>query len=190
MRFPDHIEKLYQQFLAQRGQARCRVCQCDLPTEKRPGRPRLTCINCDVYQAALAMVPPEPKLCEWCGVDFRPQRDLARFCSDVCRRDAYNKRRRSWAFRECQACGMPLVGRARKYCTGECCRRHWNARKRKGQLPALLDCPECRTLFKPWRAGVIYCSSVCAKRRADRDHYERRRAAEPSATNRMLKGLV
>jgi predicted nucleic acid-binding Zn ribbon protein len=98
MRFPDHIEKLYQEFLARRGPTKCRVCQCDIPSEKRRGRPRLTCITCDVYQAALAMVPPEPRPCEWCGVDFRPQRKVARFCSDTCRRGAYSELRRSRAF--------------------------------------------------------------------------------------------
>lgn len=190
MRFPDHIEKLYQEFLARRGPAKCRVCQRDIPSEKRRGPPRLTCITCDVYQAALRMAPPEPRPCEWCGVDFRPQRDAARFCSDGCRRGAYGERRRSRAFKKCQGCGMPLVGRARKYCTRECCRLQRNVQRRKGQLPALLICPECSTLFKPWRAGVMYCSSVCAKLRADRDHYERRRAAGPSATNKMLKVLV
>ncbi len=176
MRFPDHIEQLYQEFLARRGPAKCSVCQCDILPEKRRGRPRRTCTTCEVYQTALAMVPPEPRPCEWCGVDFRPQRDAARYCSDGCRRSAYTERRRSRASKECQQCGMPLMGRARKYCTSECCRGYWNARKRKGQLLALLICPECRTLFKPWRAGVMYCSSVCTKRRADRHHSARRRA--------------
>jgi hypothetical protein len=187
MRYPDHMEKIRQEVLARRGPAKCRVCQCDIPSEKRRGCPRLTCITCDVYQAALAMVPPEPRPCEWCGVDFRPQRDAARFCSDACRRGAYSERRRSRASKECQGCGMPLMGRARKYCTRECCRQHWNARKRKGQLPALLICPECRTLFKPWRAGVMYCSSVCAKRRTDRSYSARRQDARSRAEKGTLK---
>lgn len=190
MRLSGHIEKLYQEFLAQRGAAQCKVCQCEIPPEKRPGRPRLTCITCDVYQAALAMIPPDPKPCEWCGIDFRPQRDTARFCSDACRRGAYSERRRSRAFEECQGCGLPLVGRTRKYCTRECCRQHWNARKRKGQLPALLICPECRTLFKPWRAGVMYCSPVCAKRRADRNHRARRRNARNGEANGVDNRMI
>lgn len=177
MRFPDHIEKLYQEFLARRGPAKCRVCLCEILPEKRRGRPRLTCITCDVYQAALVMVSPEPRPCEWCGVDFRPQRDVTRFCSDACRRGAYSERRRSRAIKECQGCGVPLKGRARKYCSPECCRRHRNAQRRKSQLPSLLACPECRTPFKPWRAGVLYCSFACAKRHADRSHCRRRREA-------------
>jgi hypothetical protein len=167
--------------LARGGPAKCKICQCDIRPENRRGRPRLTCFTCEVYQAALAMVPPEPRPCEWCGVDFRPQRDAARFCSDGCRRGAYSERRRSRGFTECQRCGVPLVGRARKYCTRECCRRHWNVRKRKGQLSDLLICPECRTLFKPRRAGVMYCSSACAKRNADRSHYARRQDARCTA---------
>jgi hypothetical protein len=175
VRIWDPIENARQEAFAQRGPAKCRVCRCEISPEKRRGRPRLTCVTCDVFQTAVAMIPPEPRSCEWCRVDFRPQRDTARFCSDACRRGAFSERRRSWAFKECQGCGMPLMGRARRYCTGECCQRHRSAQRRKNQPPSSRTCLECCALFMPRRAGVIYCSRVCAKRRADRNYRSRHR---------------
>jgi hypothetical protein len=173
----DDLEKARQEAFARLRPTKCRVCQGDLEPEKRPGRPRMTCVPCAVFQAATALVPPEPRPCEWCGVDFRPARKAARFCSDACRRSAYREQRRAHTSRECQGCRMPLLGRARKYCTPECCRRHTNARRRKAQLPAILTCPECGTPFRPQRAGIMYCSPVCAKRRADRGYWKRCRSA-------------
>ena len=171
----DDLAKARHEAFARLRPTTCRVCQGDLEPEKRPGRPRMTCVPCAVFQAAAAIIPPEPRPCEWCGVDFRPARKAAKFCSDVCRRSACRERRHSLTFRECQGCGMPLLGRARKYCTRECCQRHTNTRQRKTQPPAVLTCPECRTPFRPQRAGVIYCSPVCAKRRADRAYRARHR---------------
>ena len=179
----DDIEKARQEAFARLRPTTCRVCQGDLEPEKRPGRPRMTCVPCEVFQAATALVPPEPRPCEWCRVDFRPARKAARLCSDACRRSAYREQRRAHTSRECQGCGRPLLGRARKYCTPECWRRHTNARRRKAQLPAILTCPECRTNFKPQRAGIMYCSPVCAKRRADRAYWKRCRSAASGVRN-------
>jgi hypothetical protein len=176
----DDFAKARQEAFARLRPTKCRVCQGDLEPEKRPGRPRMTCVPCALFQAAAAIIPPEPRPCEWCGVDFRPARKVAKFCSDACRRSACRERRRSLTFRECQGCGMPLLGRARKYCTPECCQRHSNERRRKTQPPAVLTCPECRTPFRPKRAGITYCSPICAKRRADRAYWARNRSGRHS----------
>jgi hypothetical protein len=174
MSIDDLFEKARQEAFAYRGAGKCKICQRDIPVEKRPGRPRLTCVTCDVYQAAVALIPPDPIPCHWCGVDFRPHRETARFCSDTCRQAAYREQRRSRTFTECQGCRRPLEGRSRKYCSAKCCQRFWNARRRKTPMSLVLTCPECHTPFQPGRAGVTYCSPICAKRRADRSYYARR----------------
>lgn len=117
------IETIRQEVLAARGGIQCRICTREIQQEKRRGRPRLTCDLCAVFQAATAMVPYHPRICQQCGIEFRPARDVAKFCSDGCRLQAYNERRRSWTNQQCQGCGERITGRACKYCTKKC-RRH------------------------------------------------------------------
>lgn len=161
---------------AARAPTKCRICQCDIAPESRRGRPRLTCGSCAVFQAAA--LHPRPRQCERCKKEFWPEREVARFCCDGCRRAAGNERRRYvYTNATCRGCGTSILGRARRYCATDCRRQHRNALKRKGEAPSERHCPECQKPFMPWRAGVIYCCRTCAKRRADRNHCARRRAA-------------
>jgi predicted nucleic acid-binding Zn ribbon protein len=176
MRIQDLIEEARQKALLPRGPTQCRVCQCEIPPEKRRGPPRLTCETCDLFQRAA--LHPLPRHCEQCGKEFWPDRDAARFCSDRCRCQSGNERRRL-AYRDpkCIGCGMPMAGRARRFCAPECRQQYRNALKRKSEAPAVRTCPQCDKVFAPWRAGVIFCSRPCAKRRADRNYSARRRKA-------------
>jgi hypothetical protein len=158
---------------AARPTVQCRVCQLDISPERRLGRPRLICTMCDLEKIALSILPRDPQPCERCGFDFRPVRMTDRFCSADCRQAATRERRRTYT--ECQGCGKPLSGPGRKYCSPACRQRTRNALRRQSELRSCLTCPECRMPFEPRRAGVIYCSSFCARRHAGRVYSARQR---------------
>jgi hypothetical protein len=176
MRIQDLIEKARQKALALRGPTQCRVCQCEIPPEKRRGPPRLTCETCALFQIVASR--PLPRQCEHCKAEFWPERDAARFCSDGCRRQSDNERRRRvYTDQRCHECGRSMAGRARRFCVPACQQRYRNALRHKSETPSVRTCPECEKVFAPWRAGVMFCSRQCAKRRADCHHNARRRAA-------------
>jgi len=97
MRIEDLIESYRQKALAPRGPRQCRGCGCEILPAKGRGRPRLTCVTCDLIQAAAALTWLDPRVCQCCGIDFRPERNAAKFCSNHCRYRAYNAGRRSRA---------------------------------------------------------------------------------------------
>jgi hypothetical protein len=192
MRIDDLFERARQAAFAITGPKNCRVCGCDINLEKRRGRPRLTCTTCSIMsEAAATCAALEATECGQCGVQFAPQRNGVRFCSRKCSHAAYRERRRqSWIAQMCCGCGVPIIGRARKYCTPDCSQQHRTAMRRRAEPPSIRACPECTNFFMPWRAGVMFCSRICSKRRADRNYCARRRAVGREATNRILDVMV
>ncbi len=180
MRIQDLVEEARQKALSPRSPTRCRVCRCEIPVEKRQGRPRLTCETCALFRIAAAH--PLPRYCEHCRTEFWPERDAARFCSDGCRRQSDKERRRLvYTAQRCARCEQTIDGRARKFCSPDCRQQLKNILRRKSAVSSIQACPDCEKVFTSWRAGVTYCSKPCAKRRADRNYSARhRRAASES----------
>jgi hypothetical protein len=144
-----------------------------------------------VGMGGVSLMNGEATECGQCGVQFAPQRNGVRFCSRKCSHAAYRERRRqSWIAQMCCGCGVPIIGRARKYCTPDCSQQHRTAMRRRAEPPSIRACPECTNFFMPWRAGVMFCSRICSKRRADRNYCARRRAVGREATNRILDVMV
>jgi hypothetical protein len=180
MRIQDLIEKARQKALAPRGSTQCRVCQCGILPEKRRGPPRLICETCALFQVAASH--PLPRHCEQCKAEFWPERNVARFCSNECRQQS-NKIRRRLVYKEQRCCGCEkaIDGRARKFCSPDCRQQLRIALRRKFEAPSVQACPECEKVFTSRRAGVMFCSRTCAKRRADRNYCERRRDSRHGA---------
>ncbi len=111
MHIQDLIEEARQKALAPRRPTQCRVCQCEIPVEKRQGPPRLTCKTCALFQMTASR--PLPRHCEHCRTEFWPERDAARFCSDQCRRQSDKERRRLIYRNEtCCGCGEVIAAAA------------------------------------------------------------------------------
>jgi hypothetical protein len=180
----DLIEEARQKAFLPRGPTQCRLCQCEIPPEKRRGPPRMTCELCDLFQRAASR--PLPRHCEQCGKQLWPERDAARFCSDQCRRQSdKERRRRVYTDQRCRACGRSMAGRARRFCVPACQQHYRNALRRRSESPAVRTCPECEKVFAPWRPGVMFCSRSCAKRHADRSYSARRRALTREPSRKM-----
>jgi hypothetical protein len=155
MRIQDLIEEARQRALAPQGPTHCRVCQCDIPPEKRRGPPRLTCETCALFQ--MAALRPLPRLCQQCETEFWPERGTARFCSEGCRRQSDKEQRRLvYTDLRCRGCGMLMAGRARRFCAPECRQHYRNALRRKSEHPYERCCSECKKHFVPKRAGVVF----------------------------------
>ena len=184
MGIQDLIERSRQAASEPRRSTQCRVCQCEILPEARRGPRRLTCEVCAIFQAAASR--PRPRRCERCETEFWPERDVARFCSDQCRQQLNKERRRLvYTDQTCCRCRKLIAGRARKFCSPECRQQSKNALRRKSEASSVQACPECEKVFTPRRAGVMFCSKTCAKRRADRNYCERRRGSRHEAEKRQ-----
>lgn len=71
---------------------------------------------------------PGPRECPSCGGEFRSEQPARKYCSDACKRDMRNARKRreraaeevDQKYRHCLLCGIPVIAdRNAKYCCVE-----------------------------------------------------------------------
>lgn len=89
------IERLRDQYLAQRLNPTCRECQQPLPKHVGRGQPRLTCVACETERQIKRLATPA-RTCQRCGASYAPVRNDERrkFCSKICQRLSEPSRQR------------------------------------------------------------------------------------------------
>jgi hypothetical protein len=88
------IERLREQYRAQRLNPTCRECKQPLPKHVGRGQPRLTCVACETKRLLKRMTIPA-RACQRCGANFVPLRNNGRkFCSVKCQKASEPSRQR------------------------------------------------------------------------------------------------
>lgn len=142
---------------------KCAVCETDLPTPRRGGRPRIYCCRKCSRRAEYLRIGPRPVL--------TPEQMYARRAYD---RELYRRRAaaREPEHRQCADCDTPLAkkpgpGRWPQRCP-TCSERR--TREREAQraparrpTPAERTCATCGTIFTPRSADhrIRFCSDPC-----------------------------
>lgn len=122
------------------------------------------------------IVPHIPKICEWCGKEFKGCRIDTRFCSQPCRVANYSynhnkdnvKLERVGCVDKCERCGKDYVVKQshQRFCSPYCTRKKWkelHERKTAFRVGEIRKCAreECGNEFKAVNIGHKYCNPKC-----------------------------
>lgn len=166
-----------------------RYCMCGTRLSRYNKAKQCYACAADVFDPIVELgLPPDKDYvtayCENCGIALEDGHDhRQRFCSDACRRRAWQIKHATRYIHQCERCAEWFAQEMpnQRFCSAEC-REVAKAGRRQAKREEGYDwrvarpCPGCSSVFTPKRSNQVACSPKCADR-VRRNHADGRKAA-------------